>query len=222
MDQNGSFDLASWRKARKEALSRTPQYESCSPTARQLARHMVTSRDDAAGRGMFRSPRKLAKEFGKSERTIRYCLSELVSKGVFEKELRKDPRGTGRRDTTSIYRLHPALNIKPGYLASLGMQSTFGSASGMQPLGMQPIADPVADPLAHLEDLRSVRSPIGQLEAEPNGSASKGLPALAGREGQEQDLSLDGESLETDSGTDRRRVIAGSPYPVVIPSSKQN
>jgi DNA-binding MarR family transcriptional regulator len=107
-------DLKDWRTARKEDLMTRREYMSCSTFARRLARHLVTSRDALDGSGMFRSPRKLQRELDVSESTIRRALRELVEAGVFEKERRTDPRGTGRRHTTSAYRVHPALNVQPG------------------------------------------------------------------------------------------------------------
>jgi hypothetical protein len=111
-------DLKTWRTARKADLMTRQEYQSCSRFARRLARHLVVSRDALDGAGMFRSPRKLAGELNVSESTVRRGLRELVEKGVFEKELRTDPRGTGRRHTTSAYRVHPALNVQPGYVAA--------------------------------------------------------------------------------------------------------
>lgn len=108
-------DLKAWRTARKADLMTRQEYRSCSAFARKLARHLVTSRDAMDGSGMFRSPRKLVRELDASESTIRRGLRELIERGVFTKERRTDPRGTGRRDTTSAYRLHPSLNISPGY-----------------------------------------------------------------------------------------------------------
>lgn len=108
-------DLKVWRTARKADLMTRQEYRSCSAFARKLARHLVTSRDAMDGSGMFRSPRKLVRELDASESTIRRGLRELLERGVFTKERRTDPRGTGRRDTTSAYRLHPSLNISPGY-----------------------------------------------------------------------------------------------------------
>ena len=94
------------------------EYLACPKFARRLARHLVMSRDALNGSGMFRSPRKLKTELGVSESTVRRGLRELVEAGVFEKERRTDPRGTGRRHTTSAYRAHHALNIQPGYVAT--------------------------------------------------------------------------------------------------------
>lgn len=109
-------DLREWREARARALGRTAAFKDCSSTARRLARHMIRSRDSREGAGMFRSPRKLAQELGAgfSESTVRRCLNELVANGIFVKERRKDPRGSGRRDTTSAYHLRD--DLVPGRL----------------------------------------------------------------------------------------------------------
>jgi DNA-binding MarR family transcriptional regulator len=106
---SATMNLREWRTKRARALSRTTEHKDCSSTARRVALHMVRSRDAIDGAGMFRSPRKLAKELGLSESTIRRALKELETKGVFVKERRKDSRGTGRRDTTSAYHLRDEL-----------------------------------------------------------------------------------------------------------------
>lgn len=128
--QGPQVDLRSWRARRVEALSRTAPYRSLTKKTQATIQHMVKSRDALDGFGMCMSSKRLARELGCCDKTVRRRLDEGVAKGVLIRAYRKrlpggeivlsdTPASGGGRDTTPAFWLHPALEIEPGYVGNV-------------------------------------------------------------------------------------------------------